>query len=118
MIPVVMQSRDDWHLVVEAVQARVGKQPLWKCLAGYYNVCIASIITFESLVLRQMYMRSGRGCNETWQSYLDMPAAVAEAFELLDAEFNTLERIKEKEDQRRLAVEIGRARSKQKYGRR
>jgi len=115
MLPVVMQSRDDWHLVVEAVEKRAGKQPPWKCLTGYYNVCVASIVAPESMVLWQMYMRSGRGRNETWQSYLDMPAIVAEAFELFDVEVNMLERMREKKNRRNLAAEIERAK---RYGRR
>ena len=110
MIPVAMRSRDDWPLVVEAVHERAGKQPLWKCLMGYYNVCMASIVTPESMVLWQMYMRSDRGGNETWKSYLDMPAVVAEAFELFDVEISMFEQAKEKENRHKLAGEIERAR--------
>jgi len=108
MTPVVMRSRGDWPLIVEAVHKRAGKQPLWKCLTGYYNVCVTSIVTPESTILWQMYMRSGKGSNETWESYLNMPAIVAEAFELFDVEIGMFERAKEKEDRRRLAAEIKR----------
>jgi hypothetical protein len=118
MAPILMRSREEWYLVVEEVRKRAGEQPEWKCLAGYYNVCISSILTPESMMLWNMYVRSGRGGNETWQSYLEMPALVAEAFEIFDAEIALLRRAKERQDRRLMAAEIEMARSKKGYGRR
>lgn len=118
MTPVVMNDPTEWPKVVRAVRLRSGDQPDWKCLAGYYNVCITSIMSPEIAALWRMYVRSGRGRNETCESYLEMPAIVADAFEVLDDETRKIELDFEEKNRRQLASEIEKARRPKGYGRR
>ena len=109
MIPVAMRGKAEWIKVVDAVEARAGRQPEWKCLVGYYSVCVESVVSDLSLVLWRMYVRTNRGRNETHGSFLDMPAIVADGYEVIDAEMSKLERAKERSDRDALASSIASA---------
>jgi hypothetical protein len=102
MTPITMCNNNEWHLIIDAVTTKAGRQPEWKCLAGYYNVCIPSVISAESMLLFDAYIRSNRGRNETFESYLDMPAIVIDAFNALDIEFAKLLKNKEISDAHKL----------------
>jgi hypothetical protein len=109
MTPVAMRGRSEWTKVVDAVEARAGRQPEWKCLVGYYSVCVESVVSDLSAMLWKMYVRTNKGRNETYDSFLDLPAIVADGYEVIDAEMSKLERIKEKSDRDDLARSIASA---------
>lgn len=104
-----MRGRSEWTKITDAVELGAGRQPEWKCLAGYYSVCIGSVATDLSMMLWRMYVRTNRGRNETYSSFLDLPAIVADGYEVMDAEMSKLEHNKEVSDRGNLAGAIASA---------
>lgn len=68
--------------------------PIWKCLFGYYSVCIVSVVDDDSRAVWQMYSQLGGFAHETYRSYMELPAVIVDAFSVIEAEIARIEEVR------------------------
>jgi len=95
-------TRDNWAHLVDVVRERAGTDvPMWKCLAGYYSVCIPSVVDTFAAYAWQLYALSGYLRNETVASISQLPTRLVEAFQVFRTEIDRIERIRKRAQENR-----------------
>ena len=95
-MPEIRVSKDSWYRAVETVRefANDPDVPVWICLAEYYQLCIPSVVTRESLILWRLYHDLDGFSRESYESYMRLPARIVDAFSTIKGEIDRIERIR------------------------
>lgn len=89
--------------MIDVVHERHGADiPDWKCLFVYYNLCVQSIVTPLSAAIMEMYHHTKGLANETYLSYLNLPAILADGCRIVSAELAQQEAVRERAEQAQL----------------
>ena len=101
-MPDVEITRDTWPKLIDVVRKKAGsEQPVWKCVGVYYSVCIVSLITLESREMWQLYQDIGGLKNETFDSYLQLPAPWIAACRVISSEIDRIDRVRQRKVERK-----------------
>ena len=85
----------DLQPLFDAVNEKAGKvQAKWKALAGYYNICIQSVITEYTMRMWQLYQFTNGLSNETYNSFMELPIKTVEAVNVIRSEVNRIEQLR------------------------
>ena len=77
------------------MRERAGEMPDGYAVGVYFNVCIPSLVSDLSLDLWSLYNHLSGTKNETFKSYIRLPAIYVEAVEIIEAELERIRRIRE-----------------------
>jgi hypothetical protein len=88
-------SRETWPTAIDAVRefANDPKLPVWACLVHYYQLCIPSVVSPQSLFAWQLYHDLDGFKHETFESYMRMPAWLVDAFHIIGGEIRRIEQV-------------------------
>lgn len=91
-MPDVEISKTDQTALIEAVRDKAGQDmPVWLCFAGYYSICIESIITPLSRAIYSRYIASNCNRNESYKSSLELPAIYAQGCIVIENEVDRIQ---------------------------
>lgn len=94
-----MVTKEDWTTIVDTVRAKAADDniPEWKCLFGYYSVCVWSIVSPSSQFIYRLYLDLGGLGRETVESYLRLPAHLLDAFHVIQEEQDRIAKIRKEQ---------------------
>ncbi len=95
-------TADTWPRIVDVVRKRTNNAdiPIWSCFVTYYNVCVPSLVTTLSHKLWHLYRRIDGTSNETYASYLNLPAFWVDACDVIDTEIARIDKLRADKAQR------------------
>ena len=95
-MPTLRVANREWWRIEEAVAKHADKDdiPSWSAMVNYYNVCVPSIITPLSLAVWNLYQRIDGTSNETYRSFIDLPAFWVDACAVIDREIGRIDKVR------------------------
>lgn len=96
-MPELRVTRDTWPQAIDAVRDFADDKniPVWACVTQYYDLCVPSIVSDRSLFAWQLYHDLDGFKNETFESYMKMPALLVDAFHVIKGEIARIEHIRQ-----------------------
>lgn len=109
-------TKDTVMLLVDEVHRSKGKDiPDWKCLFGYYNVCLASVITPFSVMVWNLYNQLNGLRAETYESFMRLPAIFVDCVQVIQGELARIQKIRDRAAEQQ---QVNAQRLRNKHGRR
>jgi len=94
----IVITEDNWTNIIDEVHKINPKASTRECLLDYYPVCINHIITPLSRELWNMYCHIDGFKNERFETYMELPQVVYEAFCIIQSEIQQMDKQRASKD--------------------